>query len=294
MKLQGVFPSIATPFDHEGNLYKAKVQHNVEKWNRTTLSGYLVCGSTGESNLLAADEKLRLWEWVAQWAAPEKSLFAGTGVESVRETVHLTGCAAELGYKAVVVQTPRCDEARGSRVEAQMLYFRSIADRCRLPILLHDGPPAPETRLPVEKVARLSEHPNIIGIQEGSGDLQRVMRLVQDVQSGFQVLAGSAATLWTCLQAGATGAVLDFANAAPYACITIWEAFRTREAEAAEDWQRRILNAARLVTTKYGVAGLKAAMDLNGYYGGPPRLPLAVPSPEARREIETAFAGING
>jgi 4-hydroxy-2-oxoglutarate aldolase len=93
---------------------------------------------------------------------------------------------------------------------------------------------------------------------------------------------------------GACGAILAFANAAPYAAITIWEAFRTREMEAAADWQRRISTAARLVTTVYGIPGLKHAMDLNGYYGGPPRLPLVPPGPQARAEIEAAFREIRG
>jgi 4-hydroxy-2-oxoglutarate aldolase len=93
---------------------------------------------------------------------------------------------------------------------------------------------------------------------------------------------------------GASGAILAFANAAPYASITIWEAFRTREHEAASEWQRRITAAARLVTTGYGIPGLKYAMDLKGYYGGLPRLPLVVPSVQAKREIEEAFREIQG
>jgi 4-hydroxy-2-oxoglutarate aldolase len=93
---------------------------------------------------------------------------------------------------------------------------------------------------------------------------------------------------------GAVGAVLAFANAAPYATVAIWEAHRQREYEAALDWQNRIAHAAVLVTTKYGIPGLKHAMDLNGYYGGPPRLPLCPATAEARLEIEAAFAGLNG
>ncbi len=87
MKLQGIFPPITTPFDHAGNIYAAKVQHNVEKWNRTALSGYVVMGSTGESVMLTTEEKVTMWELVAKHAAPEKLLIAGTGMESVRETV---------------------------------------------------------------------------------------------------------------------------------------------------------------------------------------------------------------
>src|SRR5262249_32303049 len=105
MKLQGIFPPITTPFDHSGNIYAAKVQHNVEKWHGPALSGYVVMGSTGERVMLTPDEKFTMWELVAKHAAPEKLLIAGTGMESVRETVCLTNRAAEMGYKAAMVRT---------------------------------------------------------------------------------------------------------------------------------------------------------------------------------------------
>jgi 4-hydroxy-2-oxoglutarate aldolase len=294
MKLQGIFPPIATPFDHAGNLYHAKVQHNVEKWNRTSLAGYVVCGSTGESVLLTAEEKIELWEMVAQSAAPEKLLIAGTGVESVRETVCLTNRAAELGYKAAMVRTPHYYKALLSRPDAQMLYFRAVADQARIPIIIYNWPQATGVDIAAEAVAELSNHPNIIAIKESSGNLEKVMQVIREVRPGFQVLVGSAPTLWPSLLMGASGAILAFANAAPYATIAIWEAYRTREEAAGRDWQNRISRAAVLVTTKYGIPGLKYAMDLNGYYGGPPRLPLSVPTPEAKRAIEDAFRDLKG
>jgi len=106
MKLQGIYPPITTPFDHAGNIYTSKVEHNIEKWNRTKLSGYVVMGSTGESVMLTPEEKCTMWELVAKHAASDKLLIAGTGVESVRETVCLTNRAAEMGYKAAMVRTP--------------------------------------------------------------------------------------------------------------------------------------------------------------------------------------------
>jgi 4-hydroxy-2-oxoglutarate aldolase len=160
--------------------------------------------------------------------------------------------------------------------------------------MIYNWPQMTGVDISVEAVARLSEHPNIIAIKESSGSLEKLMRLVNETKPGFQVLTGSAPTLAPCLAAGASGAVLAFANAAPYACITIWEAHRTREFDAARDWQKRIMTAARLVTVKYGVPGLKHAMDLNGYYGGPPRLPLVPVSPAAREEIAAAFDGLKG
>ena len=294
MKLHGIFPPIATPFNHNGELYKTKVQHNVEKWNRTSLAGYVVCGSTGESVMLTADEKILMWEWVAESAAPGKLLIAGTGVESVQETVALTNRAADLGYVAAMVRTPHYYKNLLNRNDAQMLYFRSVADRTKIPLMIYNWPQATGIDISPEAVLALSGHPNIIAIKESSGNLEKVMQMIREVKPGFQVLVGSAPTLWPSLQAGAVGAVLAFANAAPYATITIWEAHRTRDAEAGKDWQGRIARAAQLVTTKHGIPGLKYAMDLNGYYGGAPRLPLAPPSLEAQREIAAAFAGIKG
>jgi 4-hydroxy-2-oxoglutarate aldolase len=294
MKLQGIFPPIATPFNMEGEIWKQKLQHNIEKWNLTGLAGYVVCGSTGESVALTTEEKIQLWEWVAQWASAEKLLIAGTGVESVRETVALTNRAAEIGYKAAMVRTPHYYKNLINNAPAQMLYFRAVADQTKIPIFIYNWPQITGIDIPADAVAELSHHPNIIAIKESSGNLEKVTQMIREVKKGFQVLTGAAPTLAQSLAAGASGAVLAFANAAPYATISIWEAHRTREPEAALDWQNRISHAAYLVTAKYGVPGLKFAMDLAGYYGGPPRLPLIVPTPEAKKEIETAFADLRG
>jgi 4-hydroxy-2-oxoglutarate aldolase len=288
MKLQGIFPPITTPFDHAGNLYVTKVQHNIEKWNKTTLSGYVVCGSTGEDVFLSTEERFTLWELVAKCAAPEKLLIAGTGMESAKETICATNRAAELGYKAALVRTPHYFKAQMTQPATQMLFFRAVADQARIPVLLYNFPQVTGVDLPAEAVIALSEHPNIMGIKDSSGNVQRVMDIVRDARPDFQVLVGSAQVLLPSLLMGAVGGILAFANPAPYAAIAIWEAFRTREEEAARDWQNRVSRAATRIA-KYGVPGLKHVMDLNGYYGGPPRLPLSVPTPEAKREIEEAF-----
>lgn len=293
MKLQGIFPPIATPFDHAGNLYPAKMQHNVEKWNKTTLSGYVVCGSTGEDVFLSTEEKFTLWELVAKYAAPEKQLIVGSGMESVKETICLTNRAAEMGYKAALVRTPHYFKNQMTQPATQMLYYRAVADQAKIPVLLYNWPAMTGVDLTGDAVAALSEHPNIIGIKDSSGSVERVMQIVREARPGFQMLVGSPTTLWPSLMMGAVGGILAFANAAPYATIAIWEAFRTREEEAARDWQSRVGRAATAIG-KFGIPGLKHAMDLNGYYGGPPRLPLSVPTPEARRVVEEAFEDLKG
>src|SRR5689334_1857741 len=182
MKLHGIFPPIATPFNSEGEIWKAKVEHNIDKWNLTGLSGYVVCGSTGESVALTTEEKIQLWEWVAQFAAPEKLLIAGTGVESVRETVALTNRAAEIGYKAAMVRTPHYYKSLLNRTDAQVLYFRSVADQSRIPLMIYNWPQATGIDISTEAVVALSEHPNIIAIKESSGSLEKVTQMIKDVK----------------------------------------------------------------------------------------------------------------
>ncbi len=239
MKLSGIYAAIATPFDHRGDLYKAKVQHNVEKWNKTGLSGYAVGTAWGEGALLLHEERVTLWALVAEWAAEGRTLLADITAEGVRESLAFAQRAADLGYAAVICGMP---VRYGG---AAPLYARAVADGSALPVILRDPP---------EKI----DHPNVAAA------------LVHGV-AGAGELCGRADSLWASLQGGAAGAVLGFASADPYAPILVWEAHRTREAEAGMDWQGRVQDLG-------GVPELKAAMDRNGYYGGPPRLPLSAAS----------------
>jgi 4-hydroxy-2-oxoglutarate aldolase len=212
----------------------------------------------------------------------------------VHQTVSLTNRAADIGYKAALVKTPSFFKGQFAKPETQMLFFRAVADQAKIPVLLYNFPQNTGIDLAPEAVAELSHHPNIVGIKESSGNVEKLLQMVRETKKGFQVLTGSATTLAPSLAIGCSGGILAFANPAPYATISIWEAHRTREPEAALDWQNRIGRAAKLVTTKYGIGGLKYAMDLTGYYGGPPRLPLTIPTPAAKQEIEEAFAELRG
>jgi 4-hydroxy-2-oxoglutarate aldolase len=178
--------------------------------------------------------------------------------------------------------------------EAQALYFRGLADQSPVPVLIHNAPQTTGVDLLPETVSKLAEHPNIGGLIETGTPAGRVRQIRAHVPKEFIVLAGTEAQVWDALKGGANGAALPLASAAPYAAIAIWEAFRTREEEAGIDWQARIAHPSILVTDLYGVPGLKHAMDLNGYYGGPPRLPFVPVSAEARREIEEAFRDLKG
>ena len=291
MKLSGVLASLPTPFDHRGEIYRVKIAQNVGRWNRAELAGYVVAGRAGEGALLARDEKRLVWELVAGEAKSGAVLLAGAGAASVRETVELTKQAAAIGYHAAVIPPPTPVGWGAEPAETARLYYRGVADQAGLPVVVENAA-AERTRLAGEDVAALAEHPNIIAVIDDSPDRRPVPR--GEIPETLDLLAGESPNPASLLISGASGMVSGFAAAAPFFCLNLEGAVRTREHDAARDLEQRARPAIDLLRLHYGIAGLKYALDLNGYYGGPPRLPLTPLPPEAKQKIEAAFDGIGG
>jgi 4-hydroxy-2-oxoglutarate aldolase len=294
MKIQGIYAAVATPFDHTGAMYRVKIQHNFEKWSRTSLAGFVIGSLPGEGPLLEAAEKLELLR-VAAGSIPEsRTIIADVSAEGVHAAAKLACASAQAGAHAVVSSVPHQYRNLMYGPETQMLFFRALADQSPVPVLIHNAPQMTGVDLLPETAAKLAAHPNIAGVIETGTPASRIAQIRSAAPKDFAVLAGTESQVWESLKAGANGAALAFGSVAPYATIAIWEAFRTREEEAGLDWQARISHPSILVTDMYGVPGLKHAMDLNGYYGGPPRLPFVPVSQDARREIEDAFRDLKG
>jgi 4-hydroxy-2-oxoglutarate aldolase len=294
MKIQGIYAAVATPFDHTGAMYRVKIQHNFEKWSRTSLAGFVIGSLPGEGPLLEAAEKLELLR-VAAGSIPEgRTIIADVSAEGVHAAAKLACALAQAGAHAVVSSVPHQYRNLMYGPETQMLFFRALADQSPVPVLIHNAPQMTGVDLLPETAAKLAAHPNIAGVIETGTPASRIAQIRSAAPKDFAVLAGTESQVWESLKAGANGAALAFGSVAPYATIAIWEAFRTREEEAGLDWQARISHPSILVTDMYGVPGLKHAMDLNGYYGGPPRLPFVPVSQDARREIEDAFRDLKG
>ena len=293
MKLQGMFALAATPFDHTGAIYRTKVLHNFGKWRRTSLSGFIVGAMAGEGPLLAAAEKLELIKLAAE-GNTAAILIADVSHEGVHPAAALAHAMNAAGAHAVISRAPHEYRYLPNAEEQPLLYFRALADQSPIPVIIHNAPVITGVDLPASTVAKLSAHPNIAGVLESGTPVQRIQEIRAQAGKDFAVLAGTESQVWESLRAGANGAALAFASAAPYATIAIWEAHRTREEEAGVDWQGRIAHPAILVTELHGAAGLKHAMDINGYYGGPPRLPFSPLQNEAKQEIEEAFRDLRG
>src|SRR5437588_3436394 len=178
MLLQGIFPAVTTPFYADGAVYYKKIEHNIDRYSRTPVAGIVILGSTGEAVMLSDDERREVLRVTAEVAAPEKVLIAGTGAESVTETLRLTEYAARLNYDIALVRTPHFYRPQ-MKPEAMLAFFRTVADRSALPVLLYTVPPFTAYDLPLEVITALAEHPNIIGIKEARGNVEKVAAMVQ-------------------------------------------------------------------------------------------------------------------
>jgi dihydrodipicolinate synthase/N-acetylneuraminate lyase len=341
MLLEGIFPAATTPFYPDGRLYLKKLEHNVERYSRTPVAGIVILGSTGEAVMLGDDESRHVLHTAREAASPEKVLIAGVARESVSETLRLAEIAADQQYDAVLVRTPNYYAANMGALE-MLTYYRALADRSTLPVIIYSIPRFTRYEMPVEAVAELAQHPNIVGIKDSSGSVERIAALAAATRNaprrlatvtsnftaftprmvlaeailqtnfialeslsgaaaatlpetrvkhmrkkevGFQILTGSASQLADSLSAGASGGILALAAPAPQACQEIYTAWKDNDPALAAAKQQRVAEASTIVLGRLGVPGIKHACDLNGYYGGRPRLPLLPLNAEQQAEV---------
>jgi 4-hydroxy-2-oxoglutarate aldolase len=182
MLLSGIFPPITTPFYPDGEVYYKKIEANVERYSRTPVAGIVVQGSTGEAILLSDQERRDVLKAALGAAAPHKVMIAGTGNESAHETLRLTEYAAELGYDAAMVRTPHYYKKQMAPANL-LAFYRTVADRSALPVIIYNFPQATGYDIPAEVVIELAGHPNIIAIKESSGNLDKVKQMVEGTRS---------------------------------------------------------------------------------------------------------------
>jgi 4-hydroxy-2-oxoglutarate aldolase len=284
LDLHGIFPPIATPFIN-GKIAYDKLAANVEKWSRTGLKGLVVLGSNGEYVYLSEEEKRTVVDSVVQSAAKEMLIIAGTGCESTTETLRLTEDCARLGAHAALVVTPHYYAGRMSEA-ALIKHYSELADHSPIPILLYNVPKFTHINMAADFVARLSEHPNIVGLKDSSANVIQLGEILNRVAADFNVLVGTAGVLFSGLTIGCAGGVCALANVAAEACVKIFDLVKAGDLDAARELQLKMIPVNQAVTAIYGVPGLKAAMDMCGYFGGDPRLPLLPSSEQEKSEIE--------
>ncbi len=282
---------MVTPFT-AGVVDTAAISWNVRRWMAAGLGGVVALGTNGEAALLDQAEADRVLDAVRGDLPADRLLIAGTGRESTRATIAATGRAAALGADFALVRTPSFfrSQMTPSALEA---HFRAVADAAPIPILLYNFPGQTGVNFLPETVAALAAHPNIAGMKETGTDAAQLAAFVEaGSRTTFSVLVGAAPGMYPALCVGAAGAIVAVAGVLPELCVQLYAHAREGRHDEARALQRLLTPLGRMVTTTYGVPGLKAALDVAGYRGGEPRPPLQPAAPKAIDEIRAEIARV--
>jgi 4-hydroxy-2-oxoglutarate aldolase len=284
---------MVTPFDENGAVRYDAFERNIEKYLEAGIEGYLVLGSNGESVYLEHTEKLKLIEAARKRVPSSRTLLAGTGVESTQATITLTREAADRGVDAVLVKNPFYFKPQMTS-DVYLAHYTAVADASPVPVIVYNVPVFTGVPLQSKLVIELSKHPNILGMKDSSGDVKLISEVVWNTDaSGFQVMAGAAATLFPAMAAGARGGIIAIACAAPKQALSLYRAFASGDYGKAGAIQRIIAPAAGAVTQSNGIPGLKSAMELQGFEAGLPRRPLLPLEQDQREELALVFRRMN-
>jgi 4-hydroxy-2-oxoglutarate aldolase len=289
--LKGILLPTTTPFAPDGQISTTDITSNIKSWRARGVIGFVVLGSTGERVHLDEREYLEVIE--VSRAATDSVLIAGAGQQSTINTIKEIKNAAQVGADAVLVITPYFYRPAMTQ-ETLINYYTAVADAAPVPVLLYSMPPLTGIKIEPGTVARLSEHPNIIGVKDSSSDVAGFRRTVELCPADFAVMTGNGTVLLDALRAGAIGGILAVGCVVPEVCVEIFRLFGAQEIERAQRLQEELTPLASAVTTKYGIGGLKAALDFAGYRGGAVRAPLRAPDNAARAEIKAALDRITG
>ena len=287
-KFRGVLLPITTPFSSK-LVDHAAVRSNIDRWLTSGIKGFVVLGSTGERVHLDEREYLEVIE-TARAVVPQSMAFiVGAGQQSVVGTINEIKGAAERGADGVLVITPHYYRAAITQ-DTLVSYYTAVADASPVPVLLYSMPALTGIKIEPETIAQLSKHENIIGVKDSSNDVAGFSAAVKLGPPDFAVLTGNGTIFLEALRAGATGAILAVGCVVPEICVAIFESFNNGDEERASAMQAKLTPLAGAVTTRFGIGGLKAALDLAGYKGGDVRAPLCAPDESARAEIARVLA----
>jgi 4-hydroxy-2-oxoglutarate aldolase len=286
--LRGVLVPVTTPFDPvTGDLAPVALRENARACLADGVQGIVATGSTGEASLLDEAEFRQLIEWLRDVVPPERTLVVGAGRESTRATLDACRVAGEFGADAVLVRAPSYYGASLSPA-ALTDHFRRVADGSPVPVLVYNIPKYTHVALADRLLAALTDHPNVVGVKDSSGDLKNFAAYVA-ATPGWAHFMGSGSHLYAALELGAAGGILAVANPATTLACEVWDAWTDGDRAAAGAAQERLTPINKLVVGELGVPGVKAALDVVGRAGGPVRPPLADLGDHDRSRVAAAL-----
>jgi 4-hydroxy-2-oxoglutarate aldolase len=286
---EGVFIPVTTPFRGD-DVAPDRLAANLRRWNATALAGYVVLGSTGEFPMLSEAERDRLLVAAREAIPRDKLCIAGTGTNSTLHTIRQTKRAAEIGADAALVITPHYFTRGFGQPDAQIRHYLAVAEASPIPVMLYNFPLNTGVNLEADTVARIAAHPNVCGIKDSSGNIPQCAQIIDQTPKSFHVLVGAASALLPSLAIGSSGAIVALGNIAAREWCEVYALATAGRWPEAREIAARLMPADRGIAGKYGIGGLKAALDLQGFYGGPCRPPLGTPDGDAIEDIKELLA----
>jgi 4-hydroxy-2-oxoglutarate aldolase len=278
-KLKGIFAPLCTPFDRFESVDYAALAGNMKKYSGTGLAGYFALGSNGEAKSLSHPEKARVLGTIIDNRSAGQIVLAGCSFESTRESISFGEVARDLGADYLSLLPPSYFRKHLTE-EALLKHFSTIASKVDIPCILYNAPQfCNGVEITASMAAAVSKDPGIIGIKHSSKT--GITDLLEALPSRFSVLAGSADFFFDAMKKGAAGGVLSLANVFPELCCQL-HSMAIEGDEKAEELNHRITMLNKRISGSGGVAAVKYAMDMSGFSGGAPRLPL-LPLPEGEK-----------
>ena len=285
-KVTGIFAPVTTPFVND-EVSLEQFEENIQKYAKTPLSGLFVLGSNGEAKSLTEGEKIQILEKAVAGKGDHQKIMAGTGYESTRQTIAFSRKAQEIGADLVSLVTPSYFK-KSLTDEVMIKYFMDVADALDIPVFAYNAPGFTGMTLSPKLIEKIARHPNIWGMKDTSpAGLAGYMEVCGD---DFDIFAGTVNTLFIGLSLGVSGGVVSLADAFPEPCCSLYEKFTSGDLAGARGLHSILFRLNQAVSGKSGVAGVKYAMELGGYHGGPPRLPLLPITDDDKVRIQTAVS----
>lgn len=267
-----LLPALITPFLTDESLDLEAHRHNVALLASRGVAGFLLGGSTGEGPLLEPGERTRLAETTRR-EVPSNHLMVGVMAESVRQALHQIGEVADVA-DSVLVLSP-LSLGRNSET-AHRRFFSAVADSSSLPVLLYSVPRNTGYALAESVVAAVARHPNIVGMKDSGGDVERMRRIIGSCPDDFLVYNGASRTIAAAITAGADGIITASANYLAGRLRALVDAVRA--GVDTTDLQESVTTVSAVVEES-GVGGVKVAAERAGLRAGVVRSPLD-PAPE--------------
>lgn len=282
MKITGIFAPVPTPFTSDGSLDIEAWKINLRIWKESALDGIVICGSNGEMPFVTLEERIILTKIASEEAEGKLMLMAGAHFPSTRETILCAKALASAGAGSLLLLPPHY--FKGDQ-RAILNYFFEVADNSPVPIFIYNMPANTGVDIDTETIISASQHPNIKGIKDTSGNMTKMGYLAAAAPEDFSVFGGTGNWFLPALSMGACGGTMAASILYPNTCRKIFTLFHENNVRDAMELQARLLPVSDALTRRFGVPGLKAALDSKGMKGGPCRLPLLPVSDEVKKEI---------